>query len=340
MEVILFHLNQIGDFCFSLPIAAAVQQRYPEAEICSVVRPNLVPLAQRARPIDSLEVRPRSLTKAYWSLLVRLRARRADLAIVLSTSPGPCLLARLCGAKKVVAFDNDWARRLIGGTVPYDTPPSLPNNLRMAEHVAGELVKRDYAGLLHTTPEDRVTADQLLSAYGVPAERPIAVLAPFGSAQHLWKCWPPDRFARVATLLYERAGLTPVLIGGRDEAGAASEITAAVAVPGASLVGETDTGQLVGVLARAALFIGQDSGPTHLAATLGCPTLAIFGPTDPQLTGPVGENSHVMSKGLACSPCHEHAAQCSSRECLLSITPEEVADEAVALAEQVGACRR
>ena len=340
MQVILFHLNQIGDFCFSLPIAAAVKQRYPQAEICSVVRPHLVLLAQRARPIDSLEVRPCSLTKAYWSLLMHLRARRADLAIVLSTSPGPCLLARLCGAKKVVAFDNDWARRLIGGRVPYETPPSLPNNLRMAEHIAGGPVKRDYVRLLVTTAEDRANADQLLSVHGVSAERPIAVLAPFGSAQHLWKCWPPDRFARVATLLYERAGLTPVFIGATDEAEAAREIAAAVRVPAVSLVGETDTRQLVGVLARSVLFIGQDSGPTHLAAALGRPILAIFGPTDPQLTGPVGENSRVISKGLACSPCHERAAQCSSRECLLSITPEEVATEALGVIAQTKSVER
>ena len=88
------------------------------------------------------------------------------------------------------------------------------------------------------------------------------------------------------------------------------------------------------MLARASLFVGQDSGPTHLSAALGRPTLAIFGPTDPQLTGPLGGSSAVVYKNLPCGPCHDQAAECPNRKCLLSITPEEVAAEALGVVAQ------
>ncbi len=339
MQVILFHLNQVGDFCFSLPVAAAVKQRYPQAQICSVVRPPLVPLAERARPIDSVEARPRSLTKGYWGLIRRLRARRADMTIVLPTSRVPCLLSWLCRAKRVVGFDKGWARRFIREKVSYDGHPSLANNLRLAEYVGGNVFKRDYLGLLAATEQDRVSTARLLAAHEVSADEPIAVLAPFASPTRLWKCWPHDRFVQVATLLYERAGLTSVFVGTLTEAEAIGQLVTSASVPAVSLAGQTTTGELLGLLDRAAVFIGIDSGIAHLAAALQRPTVAIFGPTDPALTGPVGEMSAIIYKRLACSPCHNRAAGCSHRKCLLSIEPDEVVTAALRLTVRSGALR-
>lgn len=335
MQVILLHHNQIGDFCFSLPVAAAIKQSHPQAEVCSVLRPNLVPLAQRAVPIDSCEIRPRRLTRQYWSLITRLRNRRADLAVVLPTSPGPCILSRVCGAQRVVGFDHDWGRRFIAERVAYEDAPSLANNLRMAEYLTGQVVKRDYVGLLTTTAQDRRGADQLLQHWGPVTIEPIVLLAPFSSSHRRWKCWPPQRFAQLSTLLYQQAGLHPVIVGSSGEVEAAAELVEATAAPVVNLVGHTDTAQLLSLLTRASLFIGQDSGPTHLSAALGRPTLAIFGPTDPQVTGPLGDNSQIVYKNLPCSPCHEQAAECPDRQCLLSIQPEEVADQALSLMEHV-----
>ncbi len=333
VQVIIFHLNQIGDFCFSLPLVNAIRRRYPQSQICSVVRPHLVPLAERAKPVDTIAIRPEALTIAYLPLIRQLRARRADLAIVLPTSPGPSLLARLCGARRIVAFDNDWPRYFIAERIPYDTRPSLANNLRMAEYVADEVPKRDYVGLLSATAQDKSDAGRILSRYGIPGDQSFVVLATLASSHRLWKCWPLQRFAALATMLWEQAGLYPVFVGSVEETESVEALTGQMSVPAANLTGHTDTGQLLGVLARASLFIGQDSGPTHLSAALGRPTLAIFGPTDPQLTAPLGESSAVVYKNLPCSPCHEQAAECPNRKCLLSIEPEEVADQALSLSQ-------
>jgi len=340
VQVIIFHLNQIGDFCFSLPLVNAIKRRYPQSQICSVVRPHLVPLAQRAKSIDSIAIRPQALSIAYLPLLRQLRARRADLAVVLSTSWGPSLLARLCGAKRIVAFDHDWAQRFVSECIPYDEPPSLTNNLRMAGYVAGEIPKRDYVGLLSATGQDKIDAGRILAHHGVRDAQPFVVFAASASLYRLWKCWPLQRFAALAAILWEQAGLYPVFVGSGEETERVEALTSGMLLPAANLTGQTDTGQLLGVLARASLFIGQDSGPTHLSAALGRPTVTIFGPTDPRITGPLGESSAVVYKNLPCSPCHTQAAKCPDRKCLLSIEPEEVADKALSLMEHVGAAQR
>jgi len=340
VQVIIFHLNQIGDFCFSLPLVNAIKRRYPRSQICSVVRSHLVPLAQRAKPVDTIAVRPEALTIAYLPLIRQLRAQRADLAVVLPTSPGPSLLARLCGARRIVAFDHDWPRRFVSERIPYDKPPSIVDNLRMAEYVTGQVPKRDYVGLLLPTEQDETDAGRILAHHGVRDDQPFAVLAASASSHRLWKCWPLQRFAALAAILWEQAGLYPVFVGSGEETESVEVLTSEMSVPAANLTGQTDTGQLLGVLARASLFIGQDSGPTHLSAVLGRPTVAIFGPTDPRITGPLGESSAVVYRNLPCSPCHDQAAECPDRKCLLSIESEEVADQALSLIEHVSVTER
>jgi ADP-heptose:LPS heptosyltransferase len=340
VDVIVLHLNQIGDFCFGLPIAAAIKQHYRDSRVCSVVRRHLVPLAQRAQPVDEVVVRPTGMSGGYWSLIRRLRARRADLAVVLSTSPGAQFVARTCGAARVVGFDHKWAAWLLREKVPYTGVPSLANNLHMAEYLTGRADKRDYVGLLAATDEDRASADSLLAARGVPSDQPLVVLAMYGSVGRSWKCWPQDRFARVADMLCEQAGLTPVFVGGSADADSTAAVLDNIAVPAVNLAGQTDTGQLLGLLARATVFIGQDTGPTHLSAALGRPTLALFGPTDPRLTGPLGDSSRVIYRNLPCGPCHKYGARCLHRKCLMSIEPDEVAAEALDLAAASGLVQR
>jgi len=203
VQVIIFHLNQIGDFCFSLPLVNAIKRRYPQSQICSVVRPHLVPLAERAESVDTIAIRPRALSIAYLPLIRQLRACYADLAIVLSTSPGPSLLARLCSPKRTVAFDHDWARRFVSERIPYDEPPSIADNLRMAEYVAGQVPQRDYIGLLSATAQDKTDAGRILARHGVRDDQPFAVFAALASSHRRWKCWPLPRFDTVAAILWE-----------------------------------------------------------------------------------------------------------------------------------------
>jgi len=253
------------------------------------------------------------------------------MALVLSTAAVPCLMSRLCGAKRIIGFDNDWARRLIGERVAFEAPPSLGNSLRMAQYLCPDPQKTDYLDMLAPTDADHAAIRALLSAHGVAEGQTMVVLAPFASARRSWKCWPLEYFGQVAAALHEEAGLLPVVVGAGRDKETAEQLLGDGSVPGISLVGQTDLGLILALLQQARAYIGIDSGLTHLSAALRCPTLAIFGPTDPRLSAPMGEHTRTIYHDLACSPCHNRAARCRNRECLLGISPEEVITQVLAL---------
>jgi heptosyltransferase-2 len=175
---------------------------------------------------------------------------------------------------------------------------------------------------IEASHEERLNADRILSDAGIDPDAGFFVInagAAFGSA----KRWPEDRFARVAEALSAERGMPVVMVGARGERPIAAAIQAAITSPSANLCGETDLETLVGVLARAALVVTNDSGPMHIAAALGTPTLAIFGSTDPEVTSPRGPATRLIREPVDCSPCLLRECPIDHR-CMERITPESV----------------
>lgn len=132
------------------------------------------------------------------------------------------------------------------------------------------------------------SAEGWLDARGVDRDRPLVAIHPGSGGR--WKCWPTERFARAASMLAERAAAQLLVVSGpaddeivqafRDSLGD-TRVVEAASLP---------VRQLAAILARCSLFIGNDSGVTHLAAAVGCPTIALFGPTDDRVWGPRGRH--------------------------------------------------
>jgi len=145
-------------------------------------------------------------------------------------------------------------------------------------------------------------------------------LGPGASGRRGYKTWDEDKFAQVGRAL-AADGTRVVMVGTQSEQPVAEAIARGVGERGRSLAGKTDVGTLAALIAGAALFVGVDSGPMHVAAAMQVPVVALFGPTDPGLTGPQGEQHQVIRRGLTCSPCK---GGCEERLCLAQITVEEV----------------
>jgi heptosyltransferase-2 len=148
-------------------------------------------------------------------------------------------------------------------------------------------------------------ADALLLRSGLEPGQRIAGFAP-GAAYGTAKRWPPDRVARVIDAL-GRNGTTSVLVGAAGDRDTGRAIESALP-PGArvvNLIGRTSLGELIGVVARCAAFVSNDSGAMHVAAALGVPLTAIFGPTDERVTSPAGgaEATDVIAHHVFCRPC-------------------------------------
>ena len=185
----------------------------------------------------------------------------------------------------------------------------------------------------HPTSAEHAWADEWLAAQLGLGER-LVVIHPGtgGSAKH----WLPERWASVADALAATPGARLLLTGGPGEAPLVAEVAALMHGPAFTLAGQTSVGQLAALLGRAALVLGVDSGPLHLAVSQGAPSVHLFGPSDQARFGPWGDpqRHRVLRAGLFCSPCGVFDAcprGTSGPECMAAISVGEV----VAVARQL-----
>jgi heptosyltransferase-2 len=175
---------------------------------------------------------------------------------------------------------------------------------------------------IQATQEERANARRLLVAEGIPAGAPFLVINP-GAAYGSAKRWYEDRFAGVADTLVRELGLRAALIGSEKERIVAETIRERMKSGAAVLSGKTSLETLMGVLAESSLMITNDSGPMHIAAALGVPTVAVFGSTDDRVTGPQGARTRVVKHAVECSPCLLRECPIDHR-CMNAVTVEDV----------------
>ena len=158
---------------------------------------------------------------------------------------------------------------------------------------------------LRPTPAMHAAGRDLLGRAGI-GDDPFIAIAP-GAAFLGAKCWPAERYGELCRRLAGELGRPCVLLGRRDERALGAAVRAVAGdASTVDLTGHADVGMLLGILARASLFVGNDSGPAHVAAALGLPGVAIFGSTSDGRTGPVGH-------GMRSSGGSSRARRASSR---------------------------
>jgi lipopolysaccharide heptosyltransferase II len=176
-------------------------------------------------------------------------------------------------------------------------------------------------------PGDREEVEAALRRHGLPGSGEwIAFNA---AARWPTKRYPCESFAAVADKVQE-AGLGPIaFIGGPEDGAAVAAVIARMKTRAVDLTGATSIGLLPALLASAALLVTNDSGPMHVAAAVGTPVVALFGPTSPVLTGPYGNGHRVLTSGIACSPCFSRRCRNPVElECLRSLPPDTVVQAA------------
>ncbi len=146
--------------------------------------------------------------------------------------------------------------------------------------------------------------------------REYVVLVP--GARWETKVWSAENFGKVASMIPVRS----VVVGSSADMGHAQEVVASSGGRAVSLAGKTTLAELVEIMRGARLAISNDSGPMHIAAAVGVPVVAIFGPTSPQRTGPYGNSHLIVRSGAACSPCFKK--KCGDLKCMNDVRPEEV----------------
>jgi ADP-heptose:LPS heptosyltransferase len=285
--ILVIKLGALGDFVQASGAFAAIRRHHPSARLTLLTTPPFVPLACAQGLFDEIwdEGRPRSLLGQI-NLVWRLRRARFDRVYDLQTSQRSSFLFQMLRPRP-----PEWSGIARGCSHPHANPAR--DFLHTLERQAEQL---NLAGV----PADAAQADLSALAAGEGArtdrfglKKPYALLVPGGSPHRPGKRWPAENYGALAAHLAAR-GLTPGVIGGPAEAQIARLIlTAAPAAQ--NLVGETDFIDILALAAQARLAVGNDTGPMHLIAAAGAPSLVLFGPeSDPFLCAPRGGNVQIL----------------------------------------------
>jgi len=316
--------NWLGDTVMAVPALAALRRGLPAARL-GAAGPWASLLAGQGLA-DVLVTYPRT-----WTGRLRtadaVRALDATTAVLLPNSFEAAASALYWGARRRVGFGSGGRRALLTDAPPLPSPRrhQVDEYLALVERLgvpAGDRTPR-LAPPAVDSPE-RAQARALLEEVGAD-HRPRVGLH-LGAAFGPSKLWPVERMAELAHLLRD-GGRTPVLLGAPSDADVAARIAGSVVV--ASLVGRDSPGLLPAVLAELDAVVCGDTGVGHLAAALGTPVVALFGPTDPRLTAPRGPAT-VVSRPTPCAPCFYRECPID-HPCLRGIPAGEVAARLVDL---------
>jgi heptosyltransferase II len=263
-----------------------------------------------------------------------LRRTEFDVAIAAQRSSRTGILIRGSGAPRRIGFTGAAGRWAYTESVPWDaTSHAVRRYLALAGPLGGDLERADPRPSLPVSDAARAKVEALLAEAGIGAEDSIVAVSP-GS---IWgtKRWTPKGFAAVVGAA-PGLGAAPVLVGAPDEAALCREIAARAGGSVPVLAGVTGIPELVAVLARAKALVVGDSGPGHIAAAVGTPVVAIFGPTVPAFGyTPYGSvNRIVEHPDLPCRPCDRHGPQVcplGHHRCMTEIPAERVIAELAAV---------
>jgi ADP-heptose:LPS heptosyltransferase len=335
----LIRLREVGDVIFTTPAVHALREHFPDAHITYIVEPPAADVVRSNPHIDELLVAPRQHLLSEIGFGRRLRAARYDLAIDFHGGPRASLLTWLSGARVRVGY------QVAGRAWMYTRRVARPRELRPRHAVQNQwdllttlgIAGPDAARWPVEMPVDpgasAAMADRLARAGVGLTDRLVVVHV---SAGNPFRRWPQRAFAAlVASLASRDPGLRVIVTSGPSEREAAGRVVAAARARLAATerervltIGESSLAELRGLLDRAALYIGGDSGPLHIAATSAIPIVALYGPTLPVRSAPWRNRSLVTESveitDLACRPCDQRVCTPGDFRCLTRISPEDV----------------
>lgn len=268
----------------------------------------------------------------------RIRAVEPDVALIPHRSFRSAALCAVASIPRRVGFDDSGGRMLLTKVLQYRALSHEAERVaRLIEGVGGKLSGGRVPFELRIPRGASESASALLAGGGLSEASDIVVLAP-GSA---WptKRWSAERFAEVGTALSEEYAARIVIVGTPDDRAAGRVVEASIGAVALNLTGETTTAELIAILARAKLLVGNDSAAVHLAAGIGTPVVAVFGPTVPQQGfAPYTDRASVVGADVQCRPCGRHGGRRCRRgviECMDRVGSGEVLTAARALLDRI-----
>ncbi len=323
-RVLIWKLGALGDVILATPTLRAVRQQFPRAWIALAVGRSAYEAVARCPYLDSFIIYDsRRMKRSLWAgraFMHRLRQERFDLSIDLQNSSRTHWLAWWAGIPVRIGYRRKFGWLLNPGVrlprvvlAPVAHQHYLLRQAGMAP--AGDALE------LWPSELDQQAADQLLPVRR--ADQALIGLHPGGSARWQTKRWELARWARLCEALMQQ-GFAVVILGGPEEQALGQTLQRTMKQQPTLLIGRTNLTQLACVIRRCDLLLAHDSVSLHLAAAVGTPTVALFGPTDPRRHLPPTFIGQVIQKEMFCSPCYSPRCRTLTHACMKRISVEEV----------------
>jgi 3-deoxy-D-manno-octulosonic-acid transferase/heptosyltransferase-1 len=332
MNILIVKLSAIGDVIHTLPALAALRKLYPDANITWAIEeassdlikdhPHLdrVVISRRKLWIDDLKHgrigKPFNEMKSF---LKELKLQSYDLVIDFHGLLKSAIVVFLSSGKRKLGYDSmqEMSGFFLNEKIPEDmNKHAVDRYLDFLRYLGADIKEPEF--LIPIREENISRIEGFLQANNFDKKERFVAVSPIA----LWdtKLWEDEKFARLCDRITKELKVRVVFTGSNRRK--LESIQSRMRLPAVNIGGKTTLRDLAHLYRLSSLLITTDSGPMHIAAAVGTPVVALFGPTDPSRTGPYGMGHTVIRKDLSCSPCF--LKKCDSMKCMRDITIEEV----------------
>lgn len=332
-RVLIWKLSALGDVILSTPSLRAIRRRFPHGYLTLVVGRAAYEVVAHCPYVDGILIydparKDRGLRR-HLTWLKRLRQARYDWSVDLQNSRATHVLAWLAGIPVRVGYRRRYGWLLNRGVQPPRVvlaPIAHQHHLLRSAGIApdGETLE------LWPSVLDDAAAQRLLPQESSRESRPMVALHPGGSGRWVTKRWDVERWAQLCDRLAQQQ-IRVVITGAAQECELGEALQRLTTTKPLILIGQTSLMELACLIKKCRAFVGHDSSPLHLAAAVGTPAVALFGPTDPQRHLPTAFNGQVIKKDVFCAPCYSARCRTVTHACMKRITVEEVLSAVLAL---------
>ena len=331
-RIVVRGTNWVGDAVMTVPALRELRRLFPDAHITLATRPWAKELFADVEFLDDLLVFDRRGIGSVVSQVSEWKKRRFDLAVLFQNAFEAALIPALARVPVRIGYATEGRRFLLTNSLALPDWRSSKHEVFYYLNIIAE-VERMFLGSsggiedyrpetsLLISPEREMAGRDLLSTFNLNSDQRVIALCP-GSINSRAKRWPAERFAALADLLIESKAQV-VLIGSPEELDVSREVASRMKHEPVVLTGKTSLSQAVDVISAVDLLVTNDTGPAHIAAALGRPTLVIFGPTNPETTRPFSTTAEIVRHPPDCAPCMLRDCPIDHR-CMTAISPDEV----------------
>lgn len=334
VNILIVKLSAIGDIIHTLPSLSALRKLFPEADITWVIEedssdiiknhPYLdrVIVSRRKRWIKNLRKlhQVKRTIKEIREFIITLREHRYDLVIDFHGLFKSSLIVLLSGGKRRLGYNSmqELSKLFLNEKIYEDMEKhAVDRYLDFLRYLGSNVGDKEF--LIPVQEENKNRAEKLLKINNIDTGKQFVAVNP----KAFWKTklWEDEKFARLCDRITKELK-AKVIFTGSNSSGMIEHIQSLMSYLSVNLEGQTTLRDLAYLYKLASLVVTTDSGPMHIAAAMGTPVVALFGPTDPSRTGPYGKDHVVIRKEMPCSPCF--LKKCATNRCMKEITVEEV----------------